>query len=505
MAPETSPITIERTAGVWASSNLALTSVSGGSIYLRSSSAGLHTATINGLTTGTLSLEQMVGNITINSAPSFPTGASVVLRASDTSAGNGNITISHFPINVASLSLVVAGSVSLINTGGSIGTETSPIAIERTAGVWTSSNLTLTSASAGSIYLKSKLSLVDFPFNQSVTGTLSLEQTVGNITIDSVPSFPTGASVALRASDTSTGNGNITVSHFPINVASLSLVVARSVSLTNTTGSIGTATSPITIERTSGAWTSSTLTLTSASDGSIYLRSPSAGLHTATISGLSTGTLSLEQTVGTFTVGAFSMGGTMITELLTLPNGSIILRSATAISIASVVYADSIEIEADSITNARSNTLAINDPHLRASRLSLTTRVGDIGSEDRKIIVSSSIGNETPDFSSFTISTPDGRRAHLIRLGSRENAVSAMGIIRQAEDLSTIITFYDPSSPSTILLHYDPGAPPVVAEKKYEGAISELLNTLFGSLGADCSESGVVAAVLIDPICSVGL
>ena len=242
----TSPFTIEHTSDDWTSSNLTLTSASGGSIYLRSPSAGLHTATISGLATGALSLEQTMGNITINSAPSFPTGASVVLRASDASMGNGSITISHFQSGMAVPSLVVAGSVSLMNAGGSIGTAASPITIERTAGVWTSSNLALTSASGGSIYLRSSsVGLHTATISGLATGTLSLEQTVGNFVIDSAPSFPTGASVVLRASDASMGN--ITVSHFPINVASLSIVAMSNITITNTTGSIGSDTSSISL------------------------------------------------------------------------------------------------------------------------------------------------------------------------------------------------------------------------------------------------------------------
>ncbi|MDI9348086.1 MAG: hypothetical protein QM538_06230, partial [Methylacidiphilales bacterium] len=332
----------------WSSSNLLLTTAAAGNIYLKSASSGLLNATINTFSTGTLSLQQTSGNISLSTNLNRPT-ATVILKASDTTSGNGSISLGTFNINAAFLTLdayrnitTTTGTISVGSSGiltlkatnGSVADSTNSLTISGPS-AWSSSNLLLTTAAAGNIYLKSaSIGLLNATINTFSSGILSLEQTSGNLTLSSNINRPT-ATLILKASDTTSGNGSISLGTFNINAASLTLDAYRNI--TTTTGAITIVSSGIlTLNATNGsianntnslnisgpsAWSSSNLLLTTAAAGNIYIRTSSI-FGGATINNFSTGTLSLEQTSGNLS----------LSTNLNRPTATVILKASDTTS-----------------------------------------------------------------------------------------------------------------------------------------------------------------------------
>ncbi|MDI9347337.1 MAG: filamentous hemagglutinin N-terminal domain-containing protein, partial [Methylacidiphilales bacterium] len=394
------PINIANGSGSWTTSNLTISGTSV-NIYIKTPTSGVLSAltaaspTISFLSSGTFSLEQTIGNISnaTNSNTNL-SNSNLILRASDTSTSNGNITLNTIP-STASLSLTVAGNLSITNSTGSIGSSSAPIFIERASGSWTTSNLTISGTSVN-IYIKtptsgvlSALTAASPTISFLSSGTFSLEQTIGNISnATNSNTNLSNSNLILRASDTSTSNGNITLNTIP-STASLSLTVAGNLSITNSTGSIGSSSAPIFIERTSGSWSSSNLSLTTMSSGNIYLKTSVSGGFGATINTFSTGTFSLDQTAGNLSLSStlnFSSATIILKASDTSSgNGNIVITSNNNIT------ASSITLTANGNITSGTGTLSVGS----IGTLTLTATNGSIGTSTNPITITSTSGSWT--------------------------------------------------------------------------------------------------------------
>ncbi|MDI9347985.1 MAG: hypothetical protein QM538_05725, partial [Methylacidiphilales bacterium] len=210
-----------------------------------------------------------------------------------------------------------SGVLTLSTSSGTIGSSSNHFTIATSGSdTWTKSKIAL-SASNGSIFIKTAaegllttLTGVAPTIVFRATETFSLHQTLGNITLTESINLPS-AVIYLKASDSNVSNGSINLSNLSITASTVKLDVSNNI--TSTTGSItasiinliassgliGSSTQPLTIHRSSGTWTSSTLTFTVTPSTRIYLRTSSEGVLTALPS--SPPIFSLIQTVGNIT------------------------------------------------------------------------------------------------------------------------------------------------------------------------------------------------------------
>ncbi|MDI9346883.1 MAG: hypothetical protein QM538_00005, partial [Methylacidiphilales bacterium] len=163
------------------------------------------------------------------------------------------------------------------------------------------------------------------------------------------------------------------------------------ISLTATAGSIGSSTNPIIIERTSGNWTSSNLTL-KATNGSLFIKTASTGALSAltdatpSITFLPTGTFSLEQTIGDIT----------LTNSINLPNSTVIIKTFGTNA--------SINLQSYSITASVVSLSALNSIHyfpnssasiqITASSIKLTAKTIATYSYPLNLDMLNTIGNK---------------------------------------------------------------------------------------------------------------
>ncbi|MDI9348087.1 MAG: hypothetical protein QM538_06235, partial [Methylacidiphilales bacterium] len=328
----------------------------------------------------------------------------------------------------------------------------------------------------------------------------SLVQTSGNLTLASALNL---SSATIRLT-TSGANANIDLGANAITATSIYLTAAGniigtgtltigtsgSLNVTSSSGSIGTASNAIAIARTSGIWASTNLIL-SATNGSIYIKTATsdalAALSAASFRLLATGTFFLEQTAGTLTLAS----------ALTFPTATIIIKNNGAIQFnaSASITAAAITLSATSFTTANHSAY-----HLRAPSLSITSSAGDIASETSKLVISSA-SSEVPDFTSLVVRTPTSNKAYLIRLGTKDTATNALNLIKQSTSPNGTIIFYDQINPTQLLATTSSAT----KKKQYEGFVSQLLFNLLGSLGADCSKTGLLASLIAKPLCSLKL
>ena len=258
-------IRIERTdTNIWTSKTSCDTTINlcleaGGSIYIRTEDAGVLSTLLARPANfaNTFSLIQTAGNIAIDSSSIIRLSATIMLQVSGTDA---NITINDF-LTASSLSLIATGTITgdstitgtdtlTLNATGGIGTSPSPtgsLRIARTSGTWSADNLTLTTGTTGSIYLRTASvgALNAIPTNFG-SNTFYLNKISGNIEITSPINLPM-ATIELRASatdaDIDLGANAITATSFTALAAIGNItggtITAATISLTASNGSIG--------------------------------------------------------------------------------------------------------------------------------------------------------------------------------------------------------------------------------------------------------------------------
>ena len=196
------------------------------------------------------------------------------------------------------------GVLRLIASEGSVGSPSSAIIIDRSSGDWTNTNLYITTATNGLIYLQTNDSgVLDATINNfgsdlnpsTRTGTFSLVQTAGDIIINRHLNIPE-ATIILAI--TSAGGGSILRSG-----AQTTDVTANLLTLSAFGGNIGADTNPLVLSRNTDAddrWTSSSLVLTTrreqaATDtaeaippGFVYVTHPESATLTSYLRGVVT-------------------------------------------------------------------------------------------------------------------------------------------------------------------------------------------------------------------------
>ncbi|MDI9348355.1 MAG: hypothetical protein QM538_07620, partial [Methylacidiphilales bacterium] len=400
------PIIIERTSGNWTSSNLTLKATNG-SLFIKTASTGALSAltaatpSITFLPTGTFSLEQTTGSITLPATINFP-NATIKLTASATSA---TIDLSSFNITATSISLTAdtnlttttgiltsgaSGTISLTSTNGNIGSSSNPILITQNA---ITGDLIAT-ATAGDIYLSStssSLTLGAITSATAATNIILISASATNADINVNGGNISGGMITITA------NRNITNNNRTITVGSTGII-----SLTATNGSIGSATAPISITcGTCSSWSATSLVLTNSSKATTGIFLTSSNVFDAAVipSSFTLGTFLWIQSSGTLTLSAITKEDVDF----------IFVATSGAISISNSITANSISLTAQSITTTSSNN------KLTAPTISLIASgsADDIGSSANRVYISSGTGE--PDFTLVSVIVASGRSAFLRR------------------------------------------------------------------------------------------
>ena len=396
-ADQTSAIRIARDSGTWSADNLTL--VAGGPIYLRTASAGAHTA-IPADFAHTFYLQNPSGSVEITSPINRPdanitlaavsnsgsvilddnaitannfsasvhpfgsgniTGGTITATTINLQVRNGSVGTTANPVTIAggTTGTITANSIVLTATGA-IGTSANPLTIAKGnnlsdwIGTGDNPNLTLSIAAGNDIYLRTATAgaLSVIPSNLG-SGTFSLNQTSGNISISSI-NHP-DATIILNASDTDTA-ANINFADNNITASSLSLAA---------TG---------TITGTTGTFTADSITLTAAND----INSIDTLTATNTIninagflaSGLSDLTLTTNCTTCPDGAGIYINGYTSSSGHITITSTSLV-----SINTATISSGKTLRITADSniTSTAVANTLIGDRLILRATNGSIGT------------------------------------------------------------------------------------------------------------------------------------
>ncbi|MDI9348018.1 MAG: hypothetical protein QM538_05890, partial [Methylacidiphilales bacterium] len=474
-----------------------------------------------------LNLTQTHGSITLTSSYTF-TAPSVNIYATATGHNNGDIRLQSYSISAQRLGLFASDSITsssgvitsitssslTLVAGNEIG-HTTAISISSSTD-WTANTLMLSAGPTGHILLESnRAGLINATIDPSYSSVISLKQTVGSISLNANLNYPL-ATVSLFTSDPS--QGNINLANYSIHTKNLSLIASGNI--TTTTGvitasninlyaygliGIGTELNPITITNTTD-WTFNTLTASTTnsnrnSNASIYLKSNRDGLIDATI-GISTGTVSLEQTTGSI----------VLNQNLSFPLAKLILKTteANGAILFGRVYGTALSLSAASITLSSGGIYVQGFPtagnfHLRAGSLTLVTTEEGIGGINTKVVISSANGEE-PDFSTLKIQVPSGKTAYLVRLGSDLAKVnSAADKIKTSAIPGSIINFYNSKDSTTPILIVSKTSALKKKADSYQGPLSQILYSLFSSIGLDCAKDDLLATISIKLVCSLGL
>ena len=416
----TAPITIARSTGDWTTAN-TLTLTAGSNIYLSTATAGAHTAIPTSFA-NTFSLNQTAGDITIEDDIDF-SSATIILKASSTTANEGNIGFSDNDITASSLSLTATGDLTGTtdtndsNTGtlnastltlditGNIGASgaANHITIARSSGSgdWTGGtggNLSLTTGTTGSIYLATATAGAHTAIPTSFANTFSLNQTAGNIAVASAINR-SSATIILNASATS---ATISISQ-AITASSASLTAsgitatssgrlnAPTIVLNAGTGNIGTSLNPLAV--VAGA-SDGTFTMFNADGADIYLSRGTAAGDTE-LMGYITNTSGTHYINGSGNVSITTVALPVVTNdvssCTTATNGV-----DTCVFTGSGATAE-FTLSRDVITNTTNITIT-------GGTISLTATAGDIGSATNPIIISSTNDSTTGSFTSLTLS-----------------------------------------------------------------------------------------------------
>ena len=307
---------------------------------------------------------------------------------------------------------ITVGTTLTLSAIGAIGNNGSFLRIFRSSGSW-DGNLMLFSSASGpdpanpgfgiGVYLftstaDSILAPLTMVGGGSFTGTFSVEQDTGDIVISRRINLP-DAFVRINAS--ATGSDIVSMNVDPIDIVA-SAVQIRS------TGSIGTAADPITIDRNGGTWSSTTLILNAGTTPgeSLYISLSDAGATTATIGNLAaTGTvLSIELTVGSLDL---SSGFTTVAEtiIFTASNGSITLDDNSFTNVVTLT----LNANGSIIDSSTSMTPSITFDSATGGRLNLVATTGNVGSRTNPIRIRQprSVFN-TPNQSQTNISALSG-------------------------------------------------------------------------------------------------
>ena len=260
----------------------------------------------------------------------------------------------------------------------------------------------------------------------SFEGTFSYQNTVGDITlssftrsdatvilrvsndtgriINSSATTITASSLELRSVADITINNNLTVSG-----GSLLIETSGSITRTgNTTvtaptltinagGSIGASGTPIIIDRTSDAWTADTLTLSSDSEGSIYLSGNDDGVLTAfnALPPSFEGTFSFQKTSGDITLSSFTRSNATVIFRVSSDTGRITYSSATTItasslelySVADIAYSNNLTISGGSLLIETSGSITRTGTAIVSSPDLTLNAGGSIGASGTPIII----------------------------------------------------------------------------------------------------------------------
>ncbi|MDI9347372.1 MAG: filamentous hemagglutinin N-terminal domain-containing protein [Methylacidiphilales bacterium] len=422
--------------------------------------------------------------------------------------------------------VLTRGTIELIATTGDIGSLEHPIIISTGEGELENFSRITLQATNGSIYIKRSERVIDILTPVGANSTLISYSEQGTLTLIQESEIQSIASLNnenLRLS--LIGQGAIIISH-DLNLKSFNAVgssvvtnnatiYANTIKITASSGSVGTATSPISISSITGDFSLLTLSL-KAPLGSVFVRSSTNVIpfiigDNPSILFASTQTFLFQRSSGAITISAplrFPHATLIFTA--TSVDGAInfISSSVTAFSItlttSGQVYFDQAQIYASNNISVTSDTiLSRQSPdssfyNVRAPSLTLQARLGKIGSVSDKIVISSGV-NESPDFSNLSVTVPQGSSIYLIRLPGLASASSAMQYITRGTGSYKLVRvfFYQPSSPQKILLSNIP-----VSKPQYEGFISMLLYQL---LGLDCSSPSLLSKASIKVLCQLSL
>ena len=168
----THPIALIRTSGNWGVGSLSLATGSLESIFLSQTSSATY---LDGtITTGSVSISQLNGDFIVSNSISVSNYSLSLVSVNGSIVRSGDASIT-------------APSLSLRAPNGDIGTAENPFILTRTAGEWSVDSLFLSSRFVGSVYLaQSSQPLIEAYLRGTIiTGTLSLTQTSGTLSITS--------------------------------------------------------------------------------------------------------------------------------------------------------------------------------------------------------------------------------------------------------------------------------------------------------------------------------
>ena len=340
------PILLSRSSGNWNNSNLVITAgtMPGQGVYLS------HETDVLGLTSGRLtgniiSLTQTTHSLIITNILLFNDSTFIL------NAPMGSISSNVNGVSIAARSLVLTANP----TTGSIGTTTNPIVIVGTNEGGGSDSFSSISATAMAVYL-SRITSAGVTATQTAlpSAVVSLYLPTGSTDITPTNCMLTGAPLSLSSAS--------------ITNSSLCSLMATDISLTATSGDIGSLTHPVRI----GSQTLTNLTLSAS--GSIYLELDDI--------------LSIfEGTTPTVTLGdagylvLIQNSGDVTAENSMTFNYNLHLETPGDIVIQSLITADSLRLVAGGSLSFNANGAISTDD------LTVQT-VGDIGSDDQSISIS---------------------------------------------------------------------------------------------------------------------
>ncbi|MDI9348150.1 MAG: hypothetical protein QM538_06560, partial [Methylacidiphilales bacterium] len=359
------------------------------------------------------------GTITINSGSRLEINNDITSESGDISiTAATNITTSGTPTITTT-----SGDISITATGGSIGASGNPVEVSRTSG-WSSSNLILSSFESGNIYLRSaNTGLTDATINTFSSGTLSLEQTSGSFAISSALTFSNATlelissnDIALAASITATSvtlNAGTSITR---SAGAITSGTSGTISLTATTGDIGTSSNPISITQNA---TTGDLTAT-ASSGDIYI-SGTASLLLGNISTLGSTSSAIDITAAT------NLARTSATNITSGTSGTISLTATTG-SIGT--SANRINITQQSTTGDLTATALSGNIYLNGSASLQLGNISTLGSTSRAIDITAT--NLSRTSATNITSGISGTISLTATAGSIGTSISPINIVQNA-------------------------------------------------------------------------
>ncbi|MDI9347984.1 MAG: filamentous hemagglutinin N-terminal domain-containing protein, partial [Methylacidiphilales bacterium] len=328
---ESAPIVVNKTTGTWSSSSL---SADGEDVYIKSATPGLWNAFIYGIT---VSIEQTVGSIDISSSFYLDNNRALDGLTLKASAVGANITTSNNAVITCS-----SCRLTLLAPNGSIGSIANPITINyvntQLSGSWLIAN------AGNSIYIKSPNSgLYKDSFTFGSAGTLSLEQSSGNMILDRNISVTSTQTLILKASGVAS---DISLASYSVQGGTVQLIATGSLlrNTGNVTAStirldaptIGSVGVPFYIDRPNGDWNSSNLQFINL-NGLYYIETVRPESWKGLPSGFA-GTFNLKQTQNAINITSHINFPSATIKLHASSGGSVITTlSSTAITASRII------------------------------------------------------------------------------------------------------------------------------------------------------------------------